>query len=131
MVSLPPGALRGREEGRRASGQVDYRLARDATVREFRRGRLSRLDICDAHPELMRAALNVGRESREQCPICEETRVRLVSYIFGARLAPSGVCVTSDAELERISRRSGDMVCYVVEVCPNCSWNHLARSFSL
>jgi hypothetical protein len=131
MVSLPPGALRGHEEGRRASGQVDYRLARDATVREFRRGRLSRLDICDAHPELMRAALNVGRESREQCPICEETRVRLVSYIFGARLAPSGVCVTSDAELERISRRSGDMVCYVVEVCPNCSWNHLARSFSL
>jgi hypothetical protein len=131
MVSLPPGALRGREEGRRASGQVDYRLARDATVREFRRGRLSRLDICDAHPELMRAALNVGRESREQCPICEETRVRLVSYIFGARLAPSGVCVTSDAELDRISRRSGDMVCYVVEVCPNCSWNHLARSFSL
>lgn len=131
MVSLPPGALRGRQEGRRAAGQVDYRLARDATVREFRRGRLSRLDICDAHPELMRAALNVGRESREQCPICEESRVRLVSYIFGERLAPSGVCVASDAELERISRRAGDMVCYVVEVCPTCSWNHLARSFSL
>ncbi len=131
MVSLPPGALRGREEGRRVSGQVDYRLARDATVREFRKGRLSRLDICDAHPELMRAALNVGHESRELCPICEETKVRLVSYIFGARLAPSGVCVTSDAEMERISRRSSDMVCYVVEVCPSCSWNHLARSFSL
>jgi hypothetical protein len=131
VVSLPPGALRGREAGSHVSGQVDYRLARNAIVREFRRGRLSRLDVCDAHPELMRAALNVGHESREDCPICEKAKVRLVSYVFGTRLAPSGVCVTSDEELARLARASRDMVCYVVEVCPSCSWNHLARSFAL
>lgn len=131
VVSLPPGALRGRESGSHVSGQVDYRLARNAVVREFRRGRLSRLDVCDAHPELMRAAINVGRESREDCPICELAKIRLVSYVFGTRLAPSGVCVTSDQEMNKLARNSRDMVCYVVEVCPNCSWNHLARSFTV
>ena len=78
-------------------GDVDYRLARNMVVSEFHKGRLSRLDICDAHPELLRAAINVGEESREDCPICEEAKVRLVSYAFGSRCPPSGVCVTSRA----------------------------------
>ncbi len=98
---------------------------------EFRKGRLSRLDVCDAHPELLRAATNVGEESREDCPICEESKVRLVSYVFGSRLPPSGKCVTTKSELAKLARGSADLACYVVEVCPNCSWNHLAQTFSL
>jgi hypothetical protein len=114
------------------AGHVDYRLARNSVVSEFRKGRLSRLDICDAHPELLRAAANVGEESREDCPICEESKVRLVSYVFGSRLPPSGRCVTTKGELARLAQLSGgDLACYVVEVCPNCSWNHLAQTFSL
>ena len=130
-MSLRPEALRGVGSGTGLAGQVDYRLARNVVVSEYRKGRLSRLDICDAHPDLLRAALNVGDETREDCPICEETKIRLVSYAFGSRLPPSGVCVTSGKEVTKLARTAKDLACYVVEVCPNCSWNHLARSFSV
>lgn len=130
-MSLRPEALRGATAGTRVDGQVDYRLARNVIVSEFNKGRLSRLDVCDAHPELMRAAVNVGDETREDCPICEESKVRLVSYAFGSRLPPSGVCVTSKRELSRLSRTAKELTCYVVEVCPSCAWNHLARRFAI
>jgi hypothetical protein len=131
MMSLRPEALRGAGAGTQVAGQVDYRLARNAVVSEFQKGRLSRLDVCDAHPELLRAATNVGDETREDCPICEEAKVRLVSYAFGSRLSAAGVCVTSKKELSKLSRVAKDLTCYVVEVCPNCSWNHLAQSFAI
>ncbi len=98
---------------------------------EYHKGRLSRLDVCDAHPELLRAAVNVGEETSEDCPICEEAKVRLVSYVFGSGCRHPGTCVTSKSEMARLSRRAKDLACYVVEVCPNCSWNHLARSFAI
>ena len=37
-------------------GQVDYRLARQAVLRQYRDGLLTKADVCDAHPELRRAA---------------------------------------------------------------------------
>ena len=73
-MSFRPESMRGAPSGGRVSGHVDYRLARNAVVSEFRKGRLSRLDVCDAHPELLRAAINVGEASREDCPICEDAR---------------------------------------------------------
>jgi hypothetical protein len=51
--------------------------------------------------------------------------------VFGSRLPPSGKCVTSKQELARLSRGARDLACYVVEVCPNCSWNHLAQTFAI
>jgi Family of unknown function (DUF5318) len=130
-MSLRPEALRGAGTGTQVAGQVDYRLARNVVVSEFRKGRLSRLDVCDAHPELLRAAVNVGDETREDCPICDNAKLRIVSYAFGSRLPPSGVCVTSKAEMAKLARTAKDLTCYVVEVCPECSWNHLARSFAI
>jgi hypothetical protein len=131
VMSLRPEALRGAGAGAAVAGQVDYRLARNSVVTQFHKGRLSRLDICDAHPDLLRAAINVGDETREDCPICEEAKLRLVSYVFGSRLSPSGVCVTSRKEMTKVARTAKDLVCYVVEVCPACAWNHLARSFAV
>jgi hypothetical protein len=130
-MSFRPAALRGAPSGADVAGDVDYRLARNMVVNEFHRGRLSRLDICDAHPELLRAAVNVGEESREDCPICEEVKVRLVSYVFGNRCPPSGICVTSRQELINLAKGGRGLTCYVVEVCPGCSWNHVARSFTV
>ena len=130
-MSLTPETLRGAGPAAHVAGHVDYRLARNSIVSEFHKGRLSRLDICDAHPDLMRAATNVGAETSEDCPICEETKLRLVSYVFGNRLAPSGVCVTSKQEMKKVARTAKDLVCYVVEVCPNCAWNHLNRSYAV
>jgi hypothetical protein len=106
---------------------VDYRLAREAVVRDYRSGRVSRPEICDAHPELLRAARNLGEASEIDCPICEHANVVFVSYAFGPRLPPGGRCVGSPAELETLSRRASESACYVVEVCPACAWNHLAR----
>jgi len=131
MMSARPDMLRAAGAGSRLAGEVDYTLARNAVVKEYRKGRLSRLDVCDAHPELLRAAINVGEESNDDCPICEDAKLRFVSYVFGPRLPPSGTCVTSNKELSRLSRTARDLACYVVEVCPLCAWNHLARSFAV
>jgi hypothetical protein len=127
-VSFRPDAVRGAD---RRSGTIDYRLARRHLIAEFRRGRMSRLDLCDAHPELIRAAQHVGTTRDETCPICEEHPLVDVSYVFGARLPAHGRCITSAAELTKFGRQIGPYACYVVEVCPNCRWNHLARMFQL
>src|SRR5947208_14393263 len=50
-----------RYNDRAVRGITDYTLAKRAGIAEFRRGGLTRLDICDAQPELMRAARNIGR----------------------------------------------------------------------
>lgn len=130
-MSFRPDSLRGAPTEGVLTGQVDYRLARNAIVSEFRKGRLSRLDVCDAHPELLRAATGVGEESREDCPICEASKVRLVSYVFGRGLPPSGRLVATKSELRKLNRAGRDLACYVVEVCPACAWNHLASTFAL
>src|SRR3954470_7476001 len=65
---------------------TDYELARRAVLRDFRKGSLTRLDVCDAHPELMRAAQFIGTELDDECPVCGETNLRVVSYVYGEKL---------------------------------------------
>jgi len=127
-MSFGPSALRGFPVTG-TGGRVEYRLARNAVVSEFHKGRLSRLDVCDAHPELLRAARNVGVPLSEVCPICEGPPLVHVTYVFGPRLPPHGRCPATAAELARLCRRADEVVCYVVEVCPDCAWNHLARMY--
>jgi hypothetical protein len=119
-------AIRGATQ---PEGVVDYRLTRQAVVREYRKGRLSRLDVCDAHPELRRAASGAGTTTSEPCPICEEEPLTLVTYAFGSRLPAGGRCVTSAREMAKLARGAVPVACYVVEVCTGCAWNHLTRVF--
>jgi hypothetical protein len=131
MSSFGPESLQRSPVGE-GTGHIDYRLARRHLVNEYKRGRLSRRDLCDAHPELMRAAHNMGEATMEACPICEDEDLVLVSFVFGPRLPAHGRCVGSREELVKLASRSGgERVCYVVEVCPGCSWNHLVRTFAL
>lgn len=116
------GVLRG--AGR---GVIDHRLARRHLVNEFRRGRLRQDQICDAHPELIRAAKNLGSESRATCPICEAAKLRLVTYVFGSRLPAHGRCVGTAKEMAALNARSDDLTAYVVEACVECRWHHLLR----
>lgn len=125
-MGFRPDAVRGA-----GPGQIDYRLARRSVLAEYRKGRIARHEVCDAHPELAHAAKECGEPSSLTCPICEEVKVVLVSYVFGPRLPAFGRCITSKKELASIAKRSGEFTCYVVEVCPACSWNHLARTFLL
>ncbi len=127
-MSFHTGALEGVQTCP-SGGRVEYLLARNAVVREFRKGRLSRPDVCDAHPELLRAARNLGSPTGDDCPICEETGLVDVTFVFGSRLPPGGRCVATQAELARYWRRKEPVVCYVVEVCTECSWNHLSRMY--
>ena len=85
VVGFTRGDLRGG-----ARGVVDHRLARRHLINEFRRGRLRQDQICDAHPELIRAARNVGTQTTTPCPICEQTDLKLVTYVFGQGLSPQG-----------------------------------------
>jgi ssDNA-binding Zn-finger/Zn-ribbon topoisomerase 1 len=128
-VSFGPGALRG--DSPSSPGEVDYRLARQSVLSEFRKGRLAQHEICDAHPELQRAARECSETTKERCPVCEDADLVLVTYVFGPKLPSHGRCITSRAELRAMAKRRGDFACYIVEVCPDCSWNHLARTFVL
>lgn len=113
-------------------GIVDHRLARRMLINQVRLGRVSRTEVCDAHPELIRAARNVGTETTADCPICEDDKLRIVTYVFGHRLPPSGRCVTTKKELRQLGDNAGgDMTAYVVEACPECRWHHLLRILPL
>ena len=134
LASLPPWLLEPtacRGPLSSAPGEIDYRLARQSVLSEYRKGRLARHDVCDAHPELVRAAAKCGEPTRQRCPICEDADLVHVSYVFGPRLPAHGRCITRRSELRAIAKRSGEFACYVIEVCPACSWNHMARTYLL
>jgi hypothetical protein len=110
-----------------AAGVVDHRLARQFLVSEYRKGRLARHQVCDAHPELVRAARELGEQTRVDCPICGDDKLVLVTYVFGPRLPAHGRCISTKGELTTLNRRSDQLTAYVVEVCRLCSWHHLLR----
>ncbi len=111
-----------------AGGSIDYRLARDRTITAYLSGEATRSEVCDAQSELMRNARQCGRPTDMDCPICRDTKVVEVTYIFGPRLPAAGRCMVTEADFERIRRRKGDFTAYDVEVCPECKWNHLLRT---
>lgn len=102
-----------------------------SVVSEYRKGRLARHEVCDAHPELKRAAQSASEATDMACPICEQDHIVLVTYAFGSRLPASGRCITTKGELAKLAKGRSQLAAYVVEVCPSCSWNHLARTFLL
>jgi hypothetical protein len=126
-VSFRADSLRSAGSAAR-TGVIDHRLARRALITEYRKGRLARHQVCDAHPELIRAARGIGRETRVECPICEEDRLVHVTYVFGPRLPPSGKCISEPGEMAALDRRPDALTAYVVEVCRSCSWHHLVRT---
>ena len=110
-------------------GVVDSTLAKRALLREFQRGLLSRVEICDAHPELLRAARYVGEPTRRTCPVCDQEQLRLLAYVFADDLKnDNGRVWKIERALALVSERTG-RACYIVEVCTGCSWNHLAEAF--
>jgi len=119
------GSFRGVASFR--SGLVDHRMARRHLINEYHRGRLGREEVCDAHPELIRAARGVGKQTETRCPICVEANLVLVTYVFGPRLAAHGKVVADNNELAQFHRRPEEYTAYVVEACCSCRWHHLVR----
>jgi hypothetical protein len=109
----------------RSPGSVDYRFARRQLLRRYRAGELDRSDVCDAQIELMRIAINCSQGATAPCPVCAESSLRLVRFVFGPRLPPGGRVVATRAELRKLASAAGERRCYTVEVCTSCRWNHL------
>ena len=111
---------------------VDYSLARRAVIASVRRGGLSTTDVCDAHPELLRAAKNIGEEpGAPTCPICSHEALRQVRYVYGDRLGRDNGRVVYPADwLQELVREHEHFTCYLVEICVDCHWNHLLRSYA-
>jgi hypothetical protein len=115
----------------RVSGPVvDYALARKVLISEVRRGVVATTDACDAHPELVRAGRNIGGEAAGPCPICSHETLRTVRYVYGDELGRnSGRVVYPEEWLAELEAAVPEFTCYEVEVCTDCQWNHLIRSY--
>jgi len=114
-----------------APGQIDYRLARRALVRQVTRGSVPVAEVCDAHPELLRAARNVGEQTPTPCPVCAAEPLVHVTYVFGDALRQANGRVWPRTGLADLHRSMDEVACYVVEVCTSCCWNHLAQRYLL
>ena len=110
---------------------IDYALQRRALLADLACGRTSLGEACDAHPYLLLAAKHYGEAVPTPCPVCDRRRQRHVHYVYGESLGRSAGQAKSRGELAALARTHEEFDVYVVEVCPDCGWNHLIRSFVL
>jgi hypothetical protein len=90
------------------------------------------MDVCDAHPYLLRAARFHGEATDEDCPVCRRDRLTHVTYTYGDCFrADTNGRVRQTDELPGLAAELPEFTVYVVEVCQNCGWNHLALSYVL
>ncbi len=108
-------------------------MQRRSLIAEVREGNRSPADVCDAHPNLVRAGEHLGDVVGEDCPICgDEQSLRHVTYVFHRRgkSARGGRAIASDLVAAELARH-GMLKRYIVEVCPSCHWNHLVEAAQL
>lgn len=112
---------------------VDYALQRRNTESALRRRvrTLTPNDVCDADPMLIRAARHHGVPSVDTCPICAGERLTLLNYVFGDQLGQYSGRIKSTPELQEMQNEFGEFKVCVVEVCPDCGWNHMIQSYLL
>ena len=108
---------------------IDYSLARRALLSDLFAGRISSLDVCDAHPYLLRAAKYHGQPTQSTCPVCRRDPLSHVYYAFSDELRDSSGSARALPDVARLAREYAEVSVYVVEVCQNCGWNHLTTSF--
>lgn len=137
---------------------VDYALVRQATLQDLRSGYVTTTDVCDPHPDLIRAALHHGEPSSRSCPVCRGDRppakpltkddrldprlginggpglpgaggLVFLRYLYGDELGQYSGRIRSQQEIAEMSNDAGDVKVYVVEVCISCGWNHLVASY--
>lgn len=110
---------------------VDYGLARRAALMDLFAGRASTMDVCDAHPYLLRAARYHGERTEDACPVCRRGPLTHVTYTYGDVFKDTNGRVRATVELAALEREHAEFTVYVVEVCRDCSWNHLVTSYVL
>jgi hypothetical protein len=107
---------------------TDDELARRAVLRDLAAGRVNRSDVCDVHPELLRAARNVGEKVGKPCPVCRSRHLDSVSDVYGDRLRhANGTALSRPEEPSKLSEQHDEFDRYAVEVWTDCYWNRLGR----
>jgi len=109
-------------------GFIDYSLDKRATLLALFRGVV---DACDADPYLMRAAKHHGEKADRKCPVCKKDSLVELRYTFGDQLGQYSGRIKSGDELLGMESEFGEFSVYVVEVCRQCSWNHLCSTYLL
>jgi hypothetical protein len=109
-------------------GFIDYSLDKRATLLALFRGVV---DACDADPYLMRAAKYHGEKVDRKCPVCKKDSLVELRYTFGDQLGQFSGRIKNGDELHEMESEFGEFSVYVVEVCRECSWNHLCSTFLL
>lgn len=107
---------------------IDYTLDKRATLMALYRGAVN---ICDADPYLLRAAKFHGAKVERLCPVCKKKSLVELRYTFGDQLGQFSGRIKSSDELTEMEKEFGEFRVYIVEVCRECSWNHLCVSFIL
>jgi len=114
--------------GRTQRGFIDYSLDKRATLLALFRGVV---DACDADPYLMRAAKFHGEKAGRNCPVCKKDSLVELRYTFGDQLGQYSGRIKSPSELIEMEQQFGEFAVYIVEVCRDCSWNHLCATYLL
>ena len=107
---------------------IDYSLDKRAALLALFRGVV---DGCDADPYLMRAAKYHGEKVARKCPVCKKGSLVELRYTFGDQLGQFSGRIKSLKELVEMEGEFGEFSVYVVEVCHDCSWNHLCATYIL
>lgn len=110
---------------------LDYVLARRRTLEAIKQDALLRDEVCDADPYLLRAAKHHGEKTERICPMCKKGELVHVIYTYGDDLGFMAGRIRSSHELPEMAHEFGHFRVYVVEVCQECSWNHLHLSYVL
>ncbi len=112
---------------------MSHALQRRATLEALRRPQLT-LDspqACDADPMLVRAGMHHGEPSDTECPVCAGEHMVTLRFIFGDQLGQYSGRIKSTQELDELENQFGEFTVRVVEVCPDCRWNHLITTYVL
>ncbi len=109
-------------------GFIDYSLDKRSTLLALFRGVV---DACDADPYLFRAAKYHGEKTYRNCPVCKKDTLVEIRYTFGDQLGQFSGRIKNGAELVEMEKEFGEFSVYVVEVCIDCSWNHLSSTYLL
>jgi hypothetical protein len=107
---------------------IDYTLDKRATLLALYRGIGN---ACDADPYLLLAAKFHGVKVERPCPVCKKKSLVELRYTFGDQLGQFSGRIKSMDELAEMEKEFGEFRVYIVEVCRECSWNHLCVSFAL
>jgi Family of unknown function (DUF5318) len=110
---------------------IDFALKRRVVLADLAAGRVPPAEVCDAQPYLKLAARHYGEPASIGCPVCAGAGLRRVHYVYGDALGTVAGQAKHVAELRAMRARFDRFTVYQVEVCLDCGWNHLLRTFVL